>query len=301
MSQNTDEGGKRSIQETSFEEDSSSKKQNVGMHADTPPWAMELLRGQQEAATGRMELIQGQNEIRGSIAELNASLQALQVDVGRQGSQINELDSKVAINVDRLERMERMIEEVRTENDQFRSDNEDLRGELRDMQDDLDGTKGLLNKQIDGGLRNHIVFHGIAKASNERHWDWEHTTKLLSQWLADNSDKDSHYYDSAIERAHRGSGNPEKSGPPPIHCKLRWRVAAQIRDLFIKKGHKIGNVTIKDMFSQATQDRVNTAMVYRKQLRGAEGGKELKLKVDYPARLMVKAPGENKYSLKKAF
>ena len=116
-----------------------------------------------------------------------------------------------------------------------------------------------------------------------------------------NLGRDFQHYDAAIIKANRGAVNPEKSGPPPIHCCFQYRVAEQIRDIFIKKGHKIGNVSIKPMFSAATQARVNTAMVYRKQLRDGEGGKELKLKVDYPARLMVKAPGEKKYSLKKAF
>ena len=295
-----EEAGKRSIQETSFEEveeDNFSKKH----HAETPKWAVELLRGQDVAAAGRQELLRGQNEIRGSIAELNAALQGLRTDVDKQDDQIIKLDSKVSINDDRLERMERVVHEIQDANEKLRNESEGLEGELDDMRDELNKINGRLNKQIDGGLRDHIVFQGIPKDSNERSWDTEHTTRLLADWLAANSDNDYQHYNTAIERAHRGTSNPEKSGPPPIHCKLRWRVAQQIRDMFIKKGHKIGNVTVKGMCSESTQERVNAAMIYRKQLRNEEGGKALKLKVDYPARLMVKAPGENKYRLKKAF
>jgi hypothetical protein len=295
-----EEAGKRTVQETSFEDaDADSSKKH---HADeAPSWALELLRGQDVAATGRLELLRGQNEIRGSIAELNAAFQDLKADVNKQGDQICELDSKVAINEDRLERMERKVQEVEDANEKLRTEYVDLEGELDDVRDELSKCNGRLNKQIDGGLRDHIVFQGIPKDINERSWDTEHTTRLLAEWLAANLDKDYHHFDMAIERAHRGTSNPEKTGPPPIHCKLRWRVANQIRDTFIKKGHKIGNVTIKGMCSESTQERINAAMIYRRQLRNEEGGKTLKLKVDYPARLMVKAPGENKYSLKKAF
>ena len=69
----------------------------------------------------------------------------------------------------------------------------------------------------------------------------------------------------------------------------------------MKNNHAIRGVFIKNKSSDATKLRVDNALKYRKSLRYGEGGKKLKMKVDYPARLMVKAPGETKYTLKKAF
>ena len=54
------------------------------------------------------------------------------------------------------------------------------------------------------------------------------------------------------------------------------------------------------MHSEATQERVNAAMEHRKELRKAEG-KDWKLYVKYPAILMVKKPGDAKYSKLAAF
>jgi hypothetical protein len=290
-----EETGKRTVAETSFENvhSSSPKKSHVDPagSGDTPPWVQELLSSM---GTQNQELLNGQNIIQGQIAEMNASLHTLQVDVNKQGTHIIELDSKVALNEDRLERLENMIEELRTANT-------DLQGEVDDLRGDQTETKGLLNEQIDRAMRDHITFYGVPKDNNEKHWDYESTTSILATWLASVTGKPFKYFDKAIERSHRGPANPEKNGPPPVHCKLRWRVAAEIRDLFIKRGHKIGGITIKDKFSKDTQSRINDALIYRKTLREAEGGKELKLKVDYPARLMIKGPLETKYTLKKAF
>lgn len=283
-----EEAGKRNLSEISIEDEAVPKKQQ--MDADSsefPPWAIAIMRGQ--------------NEILGRLAEMDHSNQALRVDVSSQGKQIVELDSKLVINEDRIERLENLVAELADSNKQLQGELDTLTNDVDVVKDDVSDTKGLLNKQIDNGLRDHITFYGVPKGAAEKHWDYEGTTKLLAEWLASVSGKSFQHYDDAIIRAHRGPANPDKPGPPLIYCKIRWRVAAAIRDLFMKKNHKIGTVTIKEKFSEDTQQRVNAALIYRKSLREAEGGKELKIKVDYPAKVMVKAPGQERYSLKKVF
>jgi hypothetical protein len=283
--------GKRTVQNTSFEDEGSSKKQHLGSSSDstmsdsdTPSWAAAL----------QSSLLRGQNEIRADIAEMNNALQGLRLDVNKQGNQIIEIDSRIEINDDRLERLENLVMELQGKNADLERDLDDVKGDVADH-------KGVVDEQIDRAMRDQLIFYGVHKESNERHWDHEHTTRVLAEWLATAAGKPCKYFDEAIERAHRGPVNPEKTGPPVIYCKFRWRVAEEIRNLFMAKSHKIGAVTIKNNFSKATGQRVNDALIYRKKLRAEEGGAELKLKVDYPARLMVKAPGASKYTLKKAF
>ena len=73
------------------------------------------------------------------------------------------------------------MQELELDNEQLRSDNDDFRGEIDDLHGEMNTQKGLLTKQIDNGLCDHIVFHGIPKGSCERNWDWEHTTRLLAE------------------------------------------------------------------------------------------------------------------------
>jgi hypothetical protein len=260
----------------------------------TPSWAQGL-------ATSMAAMLSGQNELRNDVSEINRSLQALQLDMSKQGTQIVELDSRVEINQDRIERLENLVGDLKDENERLGKELVDLRDDVEHQKGVVDEQKGVLNEQIDRAMRDQLMFFGVEKAPNEKHWDYEHTTRHLAAWLGTASGKPAKYFDKAIIRAHRGPVNPEKSGPPVIHCAFRWRVSEEVRQLFMSNNHAISGVSIKNKCSDATKIRVDNALKYRKNLRAGEGGKELKMKVDYPARLMVKAPGETKYTLKKAF
>ena len=299
------EAGKRTLKDTSFDSSFDSvKKQHMSSPHNEPIEANddpECPRWARTMSSNINTLLSGQNEMIAQMAELNDAHQSLKLDVAKQGGIIVELHSQVSINEDRLERIERQVLELSIANEDLTTTNASMQGEIDKLRDTQADTDTRLNKQIDNGLRDHITFHGLPKEPGEKLWDYEHTTKVLAEWLAKTTGKPYKLYDDAIERAHRGPINKDKPGPPVIYCKMRWRIGAQVRDYFIKKGHRIGSVEIKKKFSEDTQSRVNEALIHRKKLRGAEGGKELKLKVDYPARLMVKAPGEERYRLEKAF
>ena len=159
----SEEAGKRSIQNTSFEDPIITKKQHLGSNSDgidesTPSWAQGL-------ASSMAEMLKGQNEMRNDISEINRSLQSLQLDISKQGTQIVELDSRVDINQDRIERLENLVGEMKEKNEQLESELDDLRGDMEDHKGVLDEQKGVLNEQIDHATRDQLMFFWAGKSS----------------------------------------------------------------------------------------------------------------------------------------
>ena len=116
--------------------------------------------------------------------------------------------------------------------------------------------------------------------------------------MSKHSKYDAAYFDREIIRCHRGPYNPGKSGPRPIFCRFNYRTAEVVRELFKFKNYD--GVSIRDQFSDATQERVNRALLFRKDLKRSEGN-DTKIFIAYPARVMMKRPGELKYTNVKSF
>ena len=280
--ENNDLDGKRTVQDTSFEDSHVAKKP---LTEDEPPvWAQALLAGQSN-------LVRQYNTIQGQLAQVNSSIGDIKVELRKQNDSIIALDSRVSANDDRLDDLQDQIKDLQLWNVQQQEDNDKLKGEVASVRGDL-------TEQIDRSLRDQLMICGLPKDSaKEKYWD--DTITAVAEWLAANSSKPYKYWDKAIIRAHRGSFRPDKPGPTPIHCIFRWRVTEEVRDLFMKAKNKIGSVTIKDKFSDPTQARVNEALIYRRGLLNENS--ELKIKVSYPAKVMVKAKGESRYKFDKEF
>lgn len=280
--ENNDLDGKRTVQDTSFEDSHVAKKP---LTEDEPPvWAQALLAGQSN-------LVRQYNTIQGQLAQVNSSIGDIKVELRKQNDSIIALDSRVSANDDRLDDLQDQIKDLQLWNVQQQEDNDKLKGEVASVRGDL-------TEQIDRSLRDQLMICGLPKDSaKEKYWD--DTITAVAEWLAANSSKPYKYWDKAIIRAHRGSFRPDKPGPTPIHCIFRWRVTEEVRDLFMKAKNRIGSVTIKDKFSASTQSRVNEALIYRRGLLNENS--ELKIKVSYPAKVMVKAKGESRYKFDKEF
>jgi hypothetical protein len=240
------------------------------------------------------------NQILGQMANLNATVNTVQHQCNNNREDIDVLMTDVQLNSERVNDLDDAknshrddLETMKGEVDSLRREVKGLRDELREDQAKQKVVREDLNEQIDRSLRDHITFHGIPKEGPERSCD--ETTHVLCKWLAANTDKDYDYYDTAIERAHRGPRNPEKSGPPSVFCKIRWRVAEKLR--WSLRGHAV--VELKDKYCQDTQTRRNQAMLKRKDLR--KETPDIKCHVAYPARVMVKKHGEERYNVVTTF
>jgi hypothetical protein len=279
----SEEGTKRTVHDTSFDDQQATKSQKTQEEDDTPSWAKSLLQGQNELRACYSSL---SNDYK----ELNVSMQRLEIDQRRQSEEVEHLDERVTSQDQRLEHLEGAVMELQVANAKLQGENLAIRAENKQTRADLDD-------QTDRGLRDQVTIYGLPRDDREKYWN--STIVIIAEWLAANSAKPQKYWDKAIVRAHRGPAKSDKPGPAPIHCIFRWRVTEEVRDLFVKAGNKIGTVTIKDKFCKNTQERVNNALVYRRGL--LNNNHELKIKVTYPAKVMVKAPGENRYSFEKAF
>ena len=250
---------KRSVHDTSLVDETITKVAYI--EEETPSWAKAI--------------IAQNNEILGAISSLNSTVSTLQAKVMENREDIDTLKADVSLNT---EKFDDLHDQTCERDDEVQK----LRGEVNSLRDEL-------NNQIDRGLRDHLTFYGIQKNGVEK--SWEDTTKVLATWLAEHTEHDYAYFDNAIERCHRGPRNSDKPGPPPIFCKMRWRVAEEIRRAL--RGVRDG-VVVKDKFSDSTQERRNKALLHRQHLKKNTDG--IKIYVSYPARVMVKKLGEERYS-----
>ena len=168
-----------------------------------------------------------------------------------------------------------------------------------------------LDDQINRNMRNNLVIRGIPEApEGER----EDTRSIVCAELAklwNNDTFHNPYYkfndddellapheqiEKLIDRAHRG-GKRNTRGPRNIYVKF---LSSQTVDQFMIsiRSTKVP-YRIERQYSKAVNERRNTAMIERKRLKDAN---EIQAGyLEYPAKLMVKAVGENKYKFFKDF
>ena len=167
-----------------------------------------------------------------------------------------------------------------------------------------------LDDQINRNMRNNLVIRGIPEAEGER----EDTRSIVCAELAKLWNDDTFhnpYYkyndddelqapheqiEKLIDRAHRG-GKRSTRGPRNIYVKF---LSSQTVDQFMIsiRSTKVP-FRIERQYTQAVNKRRNAAMLERKRLKDANEIQSGYL--EYPAKLMVKAVGENKYKFHKDF
>ena len=214
----------------------------------------------------------------------------------------SDLVGKVEIVLEKFNLLVEKVDEVELKTSENRAHIQHLEGNLSALQGEHEELKGkfdslqtAFDSQVDRSLRDHVNFYGLKPLSPEK--TYEDTTARLSQWLAEKLGKNPQYFNAAIERCHRGPFNPDKTGPRPIYCKMRWRVAEEVREKLTNK--ETDGVRIRDMYSKGTQSRVNKALMYRKEWRSRNPGD--KVFVAYPAKIMIKKQSGESYNLERVF
>ena len=235
------------------------------MESETPPWV--------EILSKIDAVLAKQVSMESMLDTMKSDFNKLTVDVQKVSSDVRDLQNTVKEHDDGLTSHEEMIENTK------------LRGMIASVKHNLD-------EQIDRGLRNHVTFTGLKRLPNEKTWD--DTTSTLVTWLKEHVE--STFELDAIERCHRGPRYGDQT--PEIFCRFtKWKDAEKVRDAM--RGKAINGVGCKDKLSKGTQARFNNAMLLRRELKNENN--DLKLFVKYPAKLMCKAPGDEKYHVVKEF
>ena len=251
-------GGARKVADTSMEEGPEVAAKSQKLETEAP-WE-ELIR---------------------EMKETRAEVRTAMLKFEQLTEKVEEQEIQIAEGKTRQEALELEVEELKMEN-------MELRGKYSELRADLDD-------QIDRGMRENVNFYGIKQPAWER--KPEDTIKVLCDWLAGKMGKEASYFDAAITRGHRGPKNPEKNGPRPIFCKMRYRVAEEVRDKLRYKDN--GGVWVKDQFCQNTQGRLNKALMYRKEWKSKNPlGKSY---VSFPATVHVRTVTDTEYKLEKEF
>ena len=104
-----------------------------------------------------------------------------------------------------------------------------------------------------------------------------------------------------IERTHRGKFNEEENNKKhkeiPIYVKFEsWKTSEAIKSKIIKANREGStNVIVTQMYSKTTTEKMNEKLKIRKDI--LKVNKSWKLYVKYPGTLMVKKPGQTKFSI----
>ena len=128
---------------------------------------------------------------------------------------------------------------------------------------------------------------------------WTDTRELLSEWLSVNVGGAKSMFDEGIMRAHRGAYNPDRVGPRPIFVKFNDRIAEKIREKM--KLQHIGGISISDQFCKNTQERLNRALLYRKNWKADPVNAGGKAHIIYPATLKTRKTTDSGYRVEKVF
>ena len=143
-----------------------------------------------------------------------------------------------------------------------------------------------LDDQINRNLRTTLIFRGIATNPTEKSWD--DTTNILIDNITNHCpDLDGDTVYNAIERAHRGRPNTDKTKPPNIYVKFNsWRDSERIKNTIIKKNKGKGNkyLQVSPMYSKSVTKRNNEALKHRKELIVNHPDKDFI--VVYPAKIL---------------
>ena len=264
----------RTIADTSMEE-RETKVRVVEEQSESPPWVAALLKSNEA-------IVKSNGEVCGRVDEMLKRMDMLENRIDE--SEIKQQESNI-----RIVSLEEEMQSLKIENAELRGENAELKGNYSKMREDLDD-------QIDRSLRDHVNFYGLSEPTPEK--KWADTENRLARWLAEHFvDHDANYYRKAFVRCHRGPFVPGKSGPRPIFCKMDFKVAEELR--WDMKNKATDGVTLKNMYSENTQERINKALIYRKQFKCENPGS--KSYVSHPATLKVMKANEKKYSVEKVF
>ena len=155
-----------------------------------------------------------------------------------------------------------------------------------------------LDDQINRNMRNSLIFKGIPEVADE---SWEQTKNSICNFSSKIYNTTESSICDRIERAHR-RGKRINNHHRPIFARFYCSEDVKyyndkIRHLCINKKNE--GVTSNLQFSKRLKERRNTAMMERKRLKS--NNEIISGYIEYPATLMVKRAGDQRFKVEKKF
>lgn len=183
------------------------------------------------------------------------------------------------------------VEEIKATNGQLKDLSEKivhLKTLMRIQESEMEKLDNKIDEQLDHNMRETLVISGIPGAEK----DWEATKKLLARYIEELSDYklDKNKIYNSIAQAHRGNKDA-------IFVKFSNNLILQdVKGLNFRRK----NVYINQLRSPIVAGQIKKALIERKALQEGEGAK-WKMFVNDNVQLMVKRPGEDRYTRYKQF
>ena len=217
-------------------------------------------------------------------------------------AEINEFANHVLQRVEEMEmkinNVCRTIEKYDKKLESMNNDNENLKSKLLDAEKKINDLEELTEQQTNRNMRKTLIFTNVKEEDGEDN----DTSEILSRTIAKVSKNNISKEEAKrfIERAHRGKPkHNSKSSPRPIYAAIvDWRHSEKIKEYFLGKKNGSG-IYCDQMYGPRTSWKRSQALKARKELKSINAID--KGYVAYPAKLMVKKTGEQKYALYKDF
>ena len=211
------------------------------------------------------------------------------------------LDKKLLIA---LASINKSVEKIEDENKVRDSKITDITTKMDTLNEELSSIKNkneelqeALAEQTDRSMRNTLVIRGVKEEENE---NWKKTEERVSTIISRHLQKDYNRTINMFQRVHRGNGDDRKT----IYANFySWKNAQEILTEFtnLRINNPKMKIKIDQMYSKDTMTRRNNALIERKKLLADKDSNIVKAHLVYPAKLMVKYNGSQKYELYQKF
>ena len=259
---------KRALSASSDMEQSDEKRPKTT--DEMPDWARTLL-------SEITHVRNNSNAMRQDLTELKHDLRGVKEEVDDLGARLMRVEVRQGVDGEKIKALEQENALLRERNTELKDENKNVNGRVDTL--------------TDNSMRDTLTIHHLPLMQGKKE-TWDDTERLLAEFLSANTTQSVDAWLGKITRGHRGKSTSKSN---VIHVLFRnWKWAQEVRELFRQKQGKINNIFCLDKFSINTQERRNYAHAKRDTYRKANPGTKLWIK--YPATLMAKHVGEEKYT-----
>ena len=212
---------------------------------------------------------------------------------------VGQMEEQVTSNADEIDDLKEGMARLFADNKKLFAENQQLREGLKKL-DETKADSSWVATIHDEQLRASMTVCGVKREPGERSW---HQTKMALAAALDKltpAEYTQRYWVRALQRAHRGKQVEGKI--PVIHCKfVSWADYDYVMNLFVGDD-AVPNPDKLEMYEKHcahTETRRKKALFKRTSVKA--GSKDIKSYIKYPADVMVKKPGESKYTCVQKF
>ena len=238
------------------------------------------------------------------IKEVRKELKTLSTNVNAIQKVADDALKKAQDNATKLETFTAKFEKLNEKCEELEKRNTELSSNVTSNGRIIKSLEHKLEDSINRQCRKTLVFKGVKE---ERDESWQMTEQILAKKIseASNGETSEQTAKRMIERAHRSRPNRFKKGSRDIYAAFYdWKDTEYVQQLFTTKNIKDRKFKIycEQKYGSITTARRNMALMARKTLK--ENGEIASGYIAYPAKLMVKYPGEKrdaKFTLREDF